>query len=349
MVAVDPDFEPLLHVDRLHKHFDVSKPLMNRLLEREGRRTLKAVDNVTFSVSRAETFAIVGESGCGKSTLARCIAGLHRPSYGAITFMGANFTDARRRPDELALRRHMQMIFQDPYASLNPRWRVADIIGEPLHTHGLIAGAADRAARVRELLDLVRLPADAGGRYPHQFSGGQRQRISIARALATNPRFIVCDEPTSALDVSVQAQILNLVRDLQDQLELSYLLISHDLSVVSHMAKRVAVMYLGRFVEIGPAEQIFARPSHPYTRLLVDTIPSLAGDRARRRPPKGEVPNPINPPPGCPFHPRCAHARDVCRTDVPKPVPDGAGTTTTCHGVAQGWLPPHVEAPATVG
>ncbi len=343
----EPDiaFEPLVYVDEVYKHFDVSKPLVNRLLEREGRRILKAVDGVSFGIRHGETMAIVGESGCGKSTLARCVAGLHRPSYGTVTFMGVEFSKLTRRRDQLACRRHLQMIFQDPYASLNPRWRVADIVAEPIRTHGILSDGPATWRRVEELLDLVRLPAGAARKYPHQFSGGQRQRISIARALATNPKFIVCDEPTSALDVSVQAQILNLMKDLQAEFGLSYLLISHNLAVVWHMADQVAVMYLGRFVEWGPAEAVFARPRHPYTQLLVATIPDLDNPRRTSRPRSGEVPNPINPPSGCSFHPRCPHAREVCRTTAPKPVTLDGGTHVACHGVAEGWLDAAPPAP----
>ncbi len=262
---------PLLEVQDLARSFDVSRPWLNRVLEGEPRRLLRAVDGVSFSIRRGETLALVGESGCGKSTVARLIVGLYPPSRGRILFAGADLAQAASAP----LRRRMQMIFQDPYASLNPRWRVRDIVAEPLVAHGEALAPAALAARVAELLRQVGLAAEDGGKYPHEFSGGQRQRISIARALSSNPEFLVCDEPTSALDVSVQAQILNLMKDLQQRLGLTYLFISHNLAVVAHVATRVGVMYMGRLVEVGAAKQLFAQPRHPYTRLLIDAIPDL--------------------------------------------------------------------------
>ena len=325
--------DPILQVENLSKHFDVSKPLVNRLLEREGRRSLRAVDDVSFEIGRGETFALVGESGCGKSSLARCIAGLQKPSRGRVIFMKTAFSDLRTRRNILRLRRDMQMIFQDPYASLNPRWRVHDVVAEPILTHGMSSGRAALQKRVDELLTLVGLSPRDGRKFPHQFSGGQRQRISIARALSTNPKFIICDEPTSALDVSVQAQILNLMRDLQSEIGLSYLLISHNLAVVGHMAERAAVMYLGRFVEWGHAETLFARPRHPYTQMLLETVPDLSKKRDRRRPLLGEVPDPITPPSGCPFHPRCPLATELCRREAP-PVVRIDGVAIACHHAA---------------
>ncbi|WP_118138419.1 ABC transporter ATP-binding protein [Oceanicella sp. SM1341] len=294
---------PILEVDALERRFDVSAPWLNRLIERKPRRSLRAVDGIDFTIRRGETLALVGESGCGKSTVARLVTGLYPPSGGAVRFHG----DATR----------MQMIFQDPFASLNPRWRVGRIVAEPLVTLRPGTPAAQVRARVEELLATVGLAASDAARYPHEFSGGQRQRISIARALAGEPEFLVCDEPTSALDVSVQAQVLNLMKRLQRELGLTYLFISHDLSVVRHMADTIAVMYLGRIVEIQPTADLFARPLHPYTRLLLETIPDLENPRRDRAPMGGEVPSPIAPPPGCAFHPRCPLAHDRCRSERP--------------------------------
>src|SRR5688572_18105092 len=261
----------LLELEGVGRSFDVSRPWLNRVLEGEGRRSLRAVDDVSFTIRRGETLALVGESGCGKSTVARLIVGLYAPSQGRIVFEGSDLA----APTSAPLRRRMQMIFQDPYASLNPRWRVRDIVAEPIVVLGLAQGRGELAARVGELLTQVGLAPEDGEKYPHEFSGGQRQRISIARALSSNPEFLVCDEPTSALDVSVQAQILNLMRDLQDRFDLTYLFISHNLAVVRHMAARIGVMYLGRIVEIAPTEELFRAPQHPYTRMLLDAVPDL--------------------------------------------------------------------------
>jgi peptide/nickel transport system ATP-binding protein len=317
----------LVEVEGLKRVFDVSKPWISRVIEREPRRILKAVDGLDFLINRGETLGIVGESGSGKSTLARMVVGLLKPSGGRVLIEGIDMAATADPAARRDVRRRMQMIFQDPYASLNPRWRVGDIIAEPIHAFGLGAGRSDGAAKIPskgaiaaragELLRLVGLdPADAR-KYPHEFSGGQRQRIAIARALASNPDFIVCDEPTSALDVSIQAQILNLMRDLQEKLGLTYLLITHNLAVVRHMATRVGVMYLGRLVEVAPTAELFARPRHPYTRMLLDAVPDLAMSGRARTPVGGEVPNPIAPPPGCPFHPRCPRAIARCRAEVP--------------------------------
>ncbi|WP_162409199.1 ABC transporter ATP-binding protein [Acuticoccus sediminis] len=299
-----PKPEPILEVAALERSFDVSAPWLNRVLERKPRRVLKAVDGVSFEIPAGETLALVGESGCGKSTVAKLVTGLVAPSGGRIAFRG----DPRR----------VQMIFQDPYASLNPRWRVSRIVAEPVVTLDPARPAREVAARVDELLETVGLSAADGRKYPHEFSGGQRQRISIARALAGEPHFLVCDEPTSALDVSVQAQILNLMKRLQKELGLTYLFISHDLSVVRHMADVIAVMYLGRIVEMAPKADLFANPLHPYTRMLLDTIPDLEAPRRDRTPMSGEVPSPIAPPPGCSFHPRCPLAFDRCRAERPE-------------------------------
>ena len=324
----------LLRVENAGRDFDVSRPWLNRVLEGEPRRSLRAVDGVSFSIRKGETLGLVGESGCGKSTVARMIVGLYPPSRGRIVFDGADLADPASAP----LRRRMQMIFQDPYASLNPRWRVNAIVAEPIVAQGLIADRATLPARVAELLTQVGLSPEDGDKYPHEFSGGQRQRISIARALSSNPEFLVCDEPTSALDVSVQAQILNLMKDLQDRLVLTYLFISHNLAVVAHIATRVGVMYLGRLVEIADAKQLFERPRHPYTRMLIDAIPDLQMTGKARIPVAGEVPNPLDPPAGCAFNPRCPHADERCRSERPALLALASGGAAACHAVAEGRL-----------
>jgi peptide/nickel transport system ATP-binding protein len=312
--------------------FDVSRPFLQRVFTREPRRSLRAVDDVSFEIAPGTTFALVGESGCGKSTIARLAVGLYEPSAGDIMFENQALSSARAQP---AMRRRMNMIFQDPYASLNPRWRVSDIVSEPIRAFRLARGSREVQGRVGSLLAQVGLTVRDGDKYPHEFSGGQRQRISIARALASEPDFLVCDEPTSALDVSVQAQILNLMRDLQQRLGLTYLFISHNLAVVRHMSDRLGVMYLGRIVEQGPAEAIFRRPLHPYTRLLLDAIPDLEQVGRARTPVGGELPSPIAPPPGCAFHPRCRLANERCR--VEKPVHVWAGDVqVACHAVEEG-------------
>jgi len=329
---------PLVSVEGLARHFDVSPPLLERILERRGRLALKAVDGVDFSIARGETFGLVGESGCGKSTVARVIVGLYAPTAGRIVFDGIDTGSLTTRAERRPLRRRMQMIFQDPYASLNPRWRVRDIVAEPLRTHGLASGKADLRARVDALLTQVKLAPADGEKYPHEFSGGQRQRISIARALAATPDFLICDEPTSALDVSVQAQILNLMKDLQRALGLTYLFISHNLAVVYHVSTRVGVMYLGRLVEVAATERLFGAPAHPYTRLLLATLPDLAMSGRSREPVAGEVPSPIDPPPGCAFHPRCPFANARCRAERPELRAAGK-TLVACHAVEEGRLP----------
>jgi peptide/nickel transport system ATP-binding protein len=311
------------------------------VIERKPRQILRAVDGVSFAIEKGETLGLVGESGCGKSTVARLIVGLYRPTRGEIRYAGrlVDFADP-----ELALRRTMQMIFQDPYASLNPRWRVKDIVAEPIRAHGLAQTPAALAAKVVALLEQVGLGGADGVKYPHQFSGGQRQRISIARALATDPAFLICDEPTSALDVSVQAQVLNLMRRLQHQLGLTYLFISHNLAVVHHIADRVGVMYLGRVVEFAPTRQLFASPQHPYTRMLLAAVPDLAMTGVPRTAVGGEVPNPLDPPTGCAFHPRCPYANERCQRERPllKTVPlEEPGTgQVACHAVEEGRLAP---------
>ena len=340
--------ESLLKVDGLTKRFDASSPWIMRLLSREPRRIVHAVEDVSFEIERGTTFALVGESGCGKSTIARCVAGILSPNAGSITFMGADMVGRQGGRAARRHRRHLQMIFQDPYASLDPRWRVGRIIAEPIVTHRLLHGRAAIDARVEELLRLVGMSGDDARKYPHQFSGGQRQRISIARALAGEPDFVVCDEPTSALDVSVQAQILNLMRGLQTRLGLSYLLISHNLAVVAHMAERIGVMYLGRLVETGDARSIIERPSHPYTRMLLDTIPDMEMSGRRRTRPKGEVPNPLAPPAGCPYHPRCPFANSRCSFEPPRPVRVGT-VLVACHAVEEGRLTADTPAAEPAG
>ena len=322
-----------VEVKDLRREFDVSKPWLNRVLEGGEKQYLKAVDGVSFSIAKGETFALVGESGSGKSTVARMVVGLLPPTDGEVVIDGVSMSSKAAFAERQRLRRRIQMIFQDPYASLNPRWQVDRIVAEPIRAFRLIEGEKEITARVGELLSLVGLhPAD-GKKYPHEFSGGQRQRVAIARALASNAEFIVCDEPTSALDVSVQAQILNLMRDLQDRLGLTYLFISHNLAVVRHMASRIGVMYLGRIVEISNGRELFARPKHPYTRMLLDAVPDVGMTGRQRTPVRGEIPNPINPPTGCTFNPRCPFANERCRAEIP-PLLQGVA----CHAVHEGRL-----------
>ena len=308
--------DAFVQVRGLTRRFDVSSPWLNRMLQFESRRILTAVDDVSFDVRRGSTYALVGESGSGKSTIAKLMLGLLSPSAGSVRIDGTDLA-AGDAIANTALRRRIQMIFQDPHASLNPRWRVADIVSEPIEAFGLANGAGERAHRVAELLEQVGLAASDATKFPHQFSGGQRQRIGIARALASNPEFIVCDEPTSALDVSVQAQVLNLMRDLQSELGLTYLFITHDLSVVRYMADDVGVLYLGRLVETAQREDLFTSPRHPYTRMLLDAAPRLDGFGREHRTDGGEIPDPINPPSGCHYHPRCPMVSDTCRTTSP--------------------------------
>ncbi|TXM69151.1 ATP-binding cassette domain-containing protein [Methylobacterium sp. WL103] len=324
---------PYVEVEGLRRLFDVSKPWLNRMIERKPKQWLKAVDGVGFTIQRGETFALVGESGSGKSTVARMVVGLLPPSAGDVRITGVSMTDPAQGAARRQLRRRIQMVFQDPYASMNPRWRVGKIVAEPIRAFDLIQGEAAIAARVGELLTLVGLHPDDRVKYPHEFSGGQRQRVAIARALASEAEFLVGDEPTSALDVSVQAQILNLMRDLQDRLGLTYLFISHNLAVVRHMATRIGVMYLGRVVEIGGGRELFTHPKHPYTRMLLDAVPDIGLTGRQRTPVSGEIPNPIDPPPGCSFNPRCPFANDRCRAEVPA-LMDGVA----CHAYQEGRL-----------
>jgi oligopeptide/dipeptide ABC transporter ATP-binding protein len=315
----------LLEIRNLKKHFPVGEGLFSR-----GKGAVKAVDGVNLSINEGETLGLVGESGCGKSTLGRTILRLIEPTSGEINFLGKNLLSLSQR--ELRdTRREMQIIFQDPYASLNPRMRVGDIVGEGLEIHKLAKGKAKRE-RVMELLHQVGLRVDHYDRYPHEFSGGQRQRIGIARALAVNPKFIVCDEPVSSLDVSIQAQIINLLQELQEKMHLTYLFISHDLRVVEHISHRVAIMYLGKVVEIAKSDTIYRDAKHPYTRALLSAVPIPDMNKKKERVIlEGDVPSPVNPPPGCTFHPRCSYREAVC-SQVEPPLefsPDGHGVS--CH------------------
>ena len=316
---------PLLEVSELRKYFPVRGGLFGTT-----HAAVRAVDGVSFTIGRGETLGLVGESGCGKSTLGRVLLRLVEPTAGTVRFEGVDLgglsaAELRR------MRRHLQIIFQDPYASLNPRMRVGAIIAEGLEIHDLARGTEKRD-RVIEMLRLVGLRDDACDRYPHEFSGGQRQRICIARALAVQPRFIVADEPVSALDVSVQAQVINLLQDLQEHFDLTYLFISHDLHVVEHVSHTVAIMYLGKIVETAPRDALFASPRHPYTQALLSAVPSTAPVRDRQRLMlTGDVPSPMNPPPGCAFHPRCRYAEDRCRVDEPRLLFGAGGHGVACH------------------
>jgi peptide/nickel transport system ATP-binding protein len=316
---------PLLEVKDLKKHFFVHKGPFGM-----GSATVYAVDGVSFKIEKGETLALVGESGCGKSTVGRCILRLFDITAGQVILDGQRIDDlsvGALRP----LRRRVQVVFQDPFSSLNPRLRVRDVLAEPMRNFGL-ARSADLEARVAHVIDVVRLPRDALSRWPHEFSGGQRQRIGIARALAAEPDLIVCDEAVSALDVSVKAQIVNLLQDLQKKLGLALLFISHDLAIVEHMARRVAVMYLGKIVELAPKRQIFATPKHPYTQALLSAVPVPEPGAARQRIIlKGDVPSPINPPTGCRFHTRCPYVLDRCRREEPALRSIQSGHLAACH------------------
>jgi oligopeptide transport system ATP-binding protein len=306
---------PLLEVKDLRMHFPITEGMVARRLVGE----VKAVDGVDFTVRRGETLGLVGESGCGKTTTGRCILRLNTPTSGQILYDGVDIAQMERK-ELLALRRRIQVIFQDPYSSLNPRMKVGDIIAEPIKVHGIESDATRRTARVRELLNVCGLSTRFADRYPHEMSGGQRQRVGIARALALNPEFIVCDEAVSALDVSIQAQVVNLLEDLREQFGLTYLFIAHDLSVVRHLCQRVAVMYLGRIVELAESDELFGNPLHPYTQALLAAVPvpdpSVEAHRTFQ-PVQGEVPSPINPPSGCVFHPRCPIAVAECKQARP--------------------------------
>lgn len=318
--------EVLLEVKNLVKHFPITKGI---IFSRQVG-AVKAVDGISFTVRRGETLGLVGESGCGKTTTGRVILRLIEPTSGEVWFDGKNVPALSK--DELReLRKDMQIIFQDPYASLNPRMTVGDIIGEPLHIHKLAKGK-EREKRIQELLDVVGLSSFHARRFPHEFSGGQRQRIGIARALAVRPKLIVCDEPVSALDVSIQAQVINLLQDLQEEFGLTYLFIAHDLSVVKHISDRVAVMYLGKIVELADKDRLYSNPKHPYTQALLSAIPIADPTVKRQRIIlKGDVPSPINPPSGCRFHTRCPYAMDICRVKEPEFVDTGDGHFAACH------------------
>jgi oligopeptide transport system ATP-binding protein len=317
---------PLLEVKNLKVHFPVKRGMFQAAHE-----FVRAVDEVSFGIAPGETLGLVGESGCGKTTLGRAIVRLVEPTAGTVSLEGADITQLEGAALR-AQRRKLQMIFQDPYGSLNPRMTVQDIVGEALDIHGLAENKSARQKRIAELLKAVGLDATYAQRYPHEFSGGQRQRIGIARALAVEPKLIVCDEPVSALDVSVQAQIINLLQDLQQQHGIAYLFIAHDLAVVEHISRRVMVMYLGKIVELAEARAIIRAPKHPYTQALISAVPVVDPDSKRRRiilP--GDVPSPINPPPGCPFHPRCPIAEDQCRAKIPALKEIAPGHFAACH------------------
>lgn len=334
-MKLTPDETPLLQVEGLTKHFPIQKNIFEKITLRRGHlrllhQVVHAVNGVSLEIHRGETLALVGESGCGKSTLAKTLLGLHRPTAGTIWYDRqeiTNLTGYRRRP----FQKRIQMIFQDPFSSLNPRKKVMDIIGQPMKIHGLAKGR-QMTRRVLELLAKVGMDPVFASRYPHQFSGGQRQRIGIARALAAEPELVIADEPISALDVSIQAQILNLMMEMQEEFDLTYLFVSHDLSVVKHISTRVAVMYLGFIVETAETEEIFTDPRHPYTQLLFSAIPSL--DRLEFEEVakiQGEVPTPIQLPEGCPFHPRCPRVMDVCRRGRPTLRPVFSDHLVSCH------------------
>jgi peptide/nickel transport system ATP-binding protein len=337
---------PLVELDRLKLYF----PIRSGIVLDRHVGDVRAVDDVTLTIRRGETLGLVGESGCGKSTVGRTILRLYKPTGGRVVFDGRDITNLGE--NELRpLRRRMQMVFQDPFASLNPRHSVGRIVGEPLRTHGL-AGRRDAAARVRELLVTVGLPADAASRYPHEFSGGQRQRIGLARALALNPDFVVADEPVSALDVSIQAQIINLLERLQEEFELTYLFIAHDLAVVRHISDRIAVMYLGTVVEVSPAEALYDEPLHPYTISLLSAVPIPDPVVEREREAillAGDVPSPANPPPACRFHTRCPYVQPTrCRDDVPRLRKLASGHEVACHwaeDIREGRIKPHEVEP----
>ncbi len=329
--------QPLVVAHDLAKTFDVSAPWLNRVLERKPRTLLHAVDGVSFEIEAGKTLALVGESGCGKSTVARLLVGLYEPTRGGMHFDGQDAHAAFKTAEGRKLRKRIQMIFQDPYASLNPRWIVENIIAEPMREHGILTERDAVRERVGDLLKSVGLSPLDMVKYPHQFSGGQRQRISIARALATAPEFLVCDEPTSALDVSVQAQVLNIMKDLQRERGLTYLFISHNLAVVRHVSDQVGVMYLGRLVELADKRELFAQPRHPYTRMLLDAIPQMHATGRSRTPVQGEVPNPLSPPSGCAFHPRCPHANARCSAERPVLQQIG-GVRVACHAVEEGRI-----------
>ncbi len=317
---------PLIEVNNLSKFFVTDRTLLGA-----PRAVVKAVENVSFAVAAGETLGLVGETGCGKSTVARTLVGLYTPTAGKVLFRGQDIHAALAGAEGDQFRRRVQMIFQDPYASLNPRMTVGDIVGEPLDIHGLATGS-ERRDRIVHLLDQVGLSAEHANRFPHEFSGGQRQRVGIARALAVGPEFLVCDEPISALDVSIQAQVVNLLQDLQAEYGLTYLFVAHDLSMIRHISRRVAVMYLGTLAEIAPVDELYTNPQHPYTQALLSAIPipDPLAEKGRRIVLGGDVPSPLNPPPGCKFHTRCPRAFDRCRIEAP-PLLARGNHFVACH------------------
>lgn len=308
--------ETLVEVRNLKKYF----PVTEGIVIHRTVGNVKAVDGVSFTIARGETLGLVGESGCGKTTTGRCILQLEKPTSGEIVFEGVNLEKLHQK-ELVAWRQKIQVIFQDPYSSLNPRMKVGEILGEPMRVHRIAPDGAQRRKRIAELLSVCGLPTKFADRYPHEMSGGQRQRVGIARALALRPDFIICDEAVSALDVSIQAQVINLLEDLREEFDLTYLFIAHDLSVVHHLCNRVAVMYLGKVVELAESDELFDNPMHPYTRALLSAVPvpdPTVEAQREHQVPKGEVPSPINPPSGCVFHPRCPLAVDSCRVEVPE-------------------------------
>ena len=321
---------PLIEARNLSKSFAIGGGFLAK------KKVVRAVEDVSLQIQRGETFGLVGESGCGKSTIGRTLLRLYEPTSGQIFFEGSDITKANMRP----YRKKMQIVFQDPYASLDPRMTVGDIVGEPLDIYHAYESKAERREKILELLNLVGLNSEHMNRYPHEFSGGQRQRVSIARSMALRPDFIVCDEPISALDVSIQAQVINMLMELQQKLNMTYLFIAHDLNVVRHISKRVGVMYLGSLVEVCDANELYKNPLHPYTQALLSAIPIPDPNVSRSRHRvvlEGEVPSPMNPPKGCKFHTRCPYARDICREARPETIEVGQGHTCACHKVEQGW------------
>ena len=321
---------PLIEARNLSKSFAIGGGFLAK------KKVVRAVEDVSLQIQRGETFGLVGESGCGKSTIGRTLLRLYEPTSGQIFFEGSDITKANMRP----YRKKMQIVFQDPYASLDPRMTVGDIVGEPLDIYHAYESKAERREKILELLNLVGLNSEHMNRYPHEFSGGQRQRVSIARSMALRPDFMVCDEPISALDVSIQAQVINMLMELQQKLNMTYLFIAHDLNVVRHISKRVGVMYLGSLVEVCDANELYKNPLHPYTQALLSAIPIPDPNVSRSRHRvvlEGEVPSPMNPPNGCKFHTRCPYPRDICREARPETIEVGQGHTCACHKVEQGW------------
>ncbi len=339
---VTTDHEPLLELKGLEMRFDLDKGFLETIKLRGGRiirerRAVHAVNDVSLNVARGEALCVVGESGCGKSTVARLVAGLLTPTGGEIHYDGERI-DTRSRHAMMPLRKKMQMIFQNPYASLNPRMTIQQALEEPVHYHNPSLSRAEVRDKVAEVMRSVGVDPSWSSRYPHEFSGGQRQRIAIARALTVDPEFIIADEPISALDVSIQAQVLNLMLEAKDERGLTYLFITHDLSVVEHFGTRVAVLYLGTLCELADTRTLFDNPKHPYTKALLSAVPQLEDDRPKHIRLKGEIPTPINLPHGCPFHSRCAYANDRCRVERPRPLMQTDGSTVACHAVEENRL-----------